>query len=466
MYFAQYYLDCLSQASYLIGDETTGRAVLVDPRRDIDEYLEDGAAHGLTVEGVINTHFHADFLAGHLEVARATGAWIGYGSAAQPDYAIRPLEDGQRIDLGGPHGVALQILHTPGHTPESISVLVLEHADDEVPYGVLTGDGLFIGDVGRPDLLASEGLSAEQLAAMLYDSVHDKLMSLPDEVRVFPAHGAGSSCGKNLSTETQSTIGEQRRSNYACQPMSKEQFVALVTTDQPLMPEYFGYDAVLNQRLHQTWEAAEPQPVDFVQLCAARRDGAVVLDSRDATDYAAGHLRGSISVPLDGRFAETVGMLLQPDKDIVIIAPAGREAETMTRLARIGFDRVRGHLTDVERVLAEVDDSHVGHASRLTPASLDAVLGDDTAGVLLVDVRNPAEVEAGDIPGAQHLPLPQLRRRLAEVRRDGRVVLYCASGWRSAVAASYLRSQGYSDVSDVIGGYDGWAAARAVRPLT
>jgi hydroxyacylglutathione hydrolase len=460
MYFAQHYLDCLSQASYVIGDETTGRAVLVDPRRDIDDYLDEAATHGLSIDGVINTHFHADFLAGHLEVARATGAWIGYGSAAQPDYAIRALTDGQRIELGGPHGVALQILHTPGHTPESISVLLFEHADDEVPYGVLTGDGLFIGDVGRPDLLASEGLSADQLAGMLYDSIHDKLMSLPDAVRVFPAHGAGSSCGKNLSTETQSTIGEQRRSNYACQPMNKEQFVALVTTDQPLMPEYFGYDAVLNQRLHQTWEAAKPQSVDFGQLCAAVRAGAVVLDSRGAADYAAGHLRGSISVPLDGRFAETVGMLLRPDQDIIVIAPAGRAVETATRLARIGFDRVVGHLPGVERVLA-VDDSYVGHASRLTPGAVDALVADDTAGVVLVDVRNPGELAPGEIPGAHHVPLPELRRRLAEVRRDGPVVLYCAGGWRSGVAASYLRSEGYSDVSDMIGGYDGWAAHQA-----
>jgi glyoxylase-like metal-dependent hydrolase (beta-lactamase superfamily II)/rhodanese-related sulfurtransferase len=458
MYFAQHYLDCLSQASYIIGDESSGRAVLVDPRRDIDDYLEDAATHGLAIEGVINTHFHADFLAGHLEVARATGAWIGYGSAAQPDYAIRALGDRQRIELGGPHGVALQILHTPGHTPESISVLVFEHADDEVPYGVLTGDGLFIGDVGRPDLLASVGLSAGQLAGMLYDSIHDKLMSLPDEVRVFPAHGAGSSCGKNLSTETQSTIGEQRRSNYACQPMSKEQFVALVTDDQPLMPEYFGYDAVLNQRLHQTWEGAQPQTVDFVELCAAVRAGAVILDSRDAIEYAAGHLRGSVSVPLDGRFAETVGMLLQPEQDIVIITPEGHAVETATRLARIGFDRVVGHLSGIERVLIEVDDSYVGQASRLTPAALDAVMGDDTGGVLLVDVRNPGELETGEIPWAHHVPLPALRRRLAEVRRDGPIVLYCAGGWRSAVAASYLRSQGYSDVSDMIGGYEGWLA--------
>jgi glyoxylase-like metal-dependent hydrolase (beta-lactamase superfamily II)/rhodanese-related sulfurtransferase len=461
MYFAQHYLDCLSQASYLIGDEITGRAVVVDPRRDIDDYLEDAATHGLSVEGVINTHFHADFLAGHLEVARATGAWIGYGSAAQPDYAIRALGDGQRIELGGPHGVALQILHTPGHTPESISVLVFEHADDEVPYGVLTGDGLFIGDVGRPDLLASVGLSAEQLAAMLYVSIHDKLMKLPDAVRVFPAHGAGSSCGKNLSTETQSTIGEQRRSNYACQPMSKEQFVALVTADQPLMPDYFGYDAVLNQRLHQTWEVAEPQTVNVDQLRAAVRAGAVVLDSRDASDYAAGHLRGSINVSHDGRFAETVGMLLGPEQDIILITPAGHAAETATRLARIGFDRVVGHLPDVEQVLAEVDGSKVGHASRLTAAAVDALIQADSAQVQLVDLRNPGELTAGHIAGAHHVPLPALRRRLAEVRRDGPVVLYCASGWRSGVAASYLRSQGYSDVSDMIGGYDGWVAHQA-----
>ena len=228
MYFAQHYLDCLSVASYLIGDEQSGRAVLVDPIRDVDGLLADAAEHGLTVEGVIMTHFHADFLAGHLETAKATGAWIGYGTAAQADYPIRRLGDGERLELGGPHGVAVEIMHTPGHTPESISVLVYEHADDEAAYGVLTGDALFIGDVGRPDLLASLGVTADELAAMLYDSVQHKLMSLPDQVRVFPAHGAGSACGKNLSTEKQSTIGEQRLFNYACKPMTQERFVALV----------------------------------------------------------------------------------------------------------------------------------------------------------------------------------------------------------------------------------------------
>ena len=223
MIFTQYYLDCLSQASYLIADEGTGQAIVVDPRRDVEDYLADAQERGLQIVGVIDTHFHADFIAGHHEVAKATGAWIGFGEAANADFPIRKLADGERISLGE---VTLEIMSTPGHTPESISILVYEHAEDEVAYGVLTGDALFIGDVGRPDLLASVGVTADELGRMLYDSVQRKLMSLPDQVRVFPAHGAGSACGKNLSTEKQSTIGEQRRFNYACQPMSEEKFVA------------------------------------------------------------------------------------------------------------------------------------------------------------------------------------------------------------------------------------------------
>ena len=245
MLFTQYYLDCLSQASYLIGDESTGQAVVVDPRRDIEEYLDDARAKGLSIVGVINTHFHADFVSGHLELARETGAWIGYGDAASADFPVRPLADGERISLGE---VTLEVMATPGHTPESISVLVFEHPDDETAYGVLTGDALFIGDVGRPDLLASVGVTADELGRMLYDSVQHKLMGLPDEVRVFPAHGAGSACGKNLSTERQSTIGNQRAFNYACQPMSEEQFLAVVTEGQPAAPGYFVYNATLNKQ--------------------------------------------------------------------------------------------------------------------------------------------------------------------------------------------------------------------------
>ena len=274
MFFVQYYLDCLSQASYMIADETTGRAVVVDPRRDVSEYITDAAAHDFTIEAVLNTHFHADFLAGHLELADRTGAWIGYGQRAEAEYPIRKLTDGERISLGD---VQLQILETPGHTPESISILVYEHAGDAVPYGVLTGDALFIGDVGRPDLLASLGVTADELGRMLYDSIHNKLMALPDAVRVFPAHGAGSACGKNLSTQRQSAIGEQRATNYACRPMSEEKFVELVIAGQPSAPAYFTYDAVLNRKEHGLFDAAAaPRPLSVEEFMDRRAAGAVL----------------------------------------------------------------------------------------------------------------------------------------------------------------------------------------------
>ena len=330
MYFAQYYLDCLSQASYLVGDETTGQAVVVDPRRDVEEYVADAAAHGLRIVGIINTHFHADFVSGHLELAKATGAWIGYGAAGRAAFAVRPLHDGERISLGE---VTVEIMETPGHTPESISVLVYEHADDETAYGVLTGDALFIGDVGRPDLLASVGVTADDLGRALYHSVQTKLMGLPDAVRVFPAHGAGSACGKNLSTERQSTIGAQRPENYACQPMSEAEFVEVVTEGQPSAPAYFSYNASLNKQDRPVRELdAAATALSDEQVAAALADGALVLDARPAAEYSAGHLRGSVSVPADGRMAETVGMVVSPDRRVVLLTANGDEQQAATRL--------------------------------------------------------------------------------------------------------------------------------------
>ena len=454
MYFAQHYLDCLSQASYLIGDTTSGQAVVVDPRRDVTEYLDDAAANGLRIVGVVNTHFHADFLAGHLELAQATGAWIGYGRRAEAEYDIRKLTDGERISLGD---VQLEIMETPGHTPESISVLVYEHADDEVPYGVLTGDALFIGDVGRPDLLASIGVTADELGVQLYDSIQRKLMGLPDAVRVFPAHGAGSACGKNLSTARQSTIGEQRALNYACQPMTKEQFVALVTAGQPAAPEYFVYDAILNRKDREVFDADKPLArLDGAGLAAALADGAVVIDTRETTAFAAGHLRGAINVPANGRFAETAGMVVTADTPVVLVAEPDREAECAVRLARIGFDRVLGVLDDAEHQMTAHPDQ-VEQGSRLTPHQLDEIASAGTE-VAVIDVRNAGEREAGHIPGSLHIPLAELRRRLAEVPTDRPVVLHCAGGWRSSVAASLLRAHGITDVSDLLGGYAAWQA--------
>ncbi|MEV4227951.1 rhodanese-like domain-containing protein [Streptomyces bobili] len=454
MFFAQYYLDCLSQASYMIADETTGKAVVVDPRRDISEYLADAEARGFTVVGVINTHFHADFVAGHLEMAAETGAWIGYGRRAETEYPIRKLADGETISLGD---VTLEIMETPGHTPESISVLVHEHGQDTVPYGVLTGDALFIGDVGRPDLLASIGVTADELGAMLYDSVQNKLMGLPDEVRVFPAHGAGSACGKNLSTEKQSTIGEQRATNYACAPMSQEDFVAIVTAGQSAAPGYFVYDAILNRSERPLFDpAVAPRPLSAEDFTGLRASGAVVVDARDPQEFSAGHLRGSVNVPADGRFAEQAGTVLPADVDLLVLAPQNREEEIVTRLARIGFDRVVGYLRSPDDALTALADE-VTPASRLTAAQVRAALAGDNPPVVL-DVRNCGERgDNGFIDGALHIALGELPRRLDEVPRDRPLVLHCAGGHRSSIAASLLRHHGFTDVSDILGGYAAWA---------
>jgi hydroxyacylglutathione hydrolase len=449
MHFTQYYLDCLSQASYLIGDHATGRAVVVDPRRDVEDYLTDAQAEGLTIEGVILTHFHADFVSGHLELARATGAWIGYGDAATPDFDFRPLTDGEDIVLGD---IRLRIMTTPGHTPESISVLVYEHAGDEVPYGVLTGDALFIGDVGRPDLLASIGVSQTELAVQLYDSVQHKLMGLPDAVRVYPAHGAGSACGKNLSTERVSTIGQQRLFNYACQPMSEQTFVDLVTEGQPPAPAYFLHDAIANRSAHIVRPLdAEIPGLDADQLAGHVTAGAAILDSRDPMEYGVGHVAGSINVGFGGRMAETAGMVIEPDRPFVVVADPGQEQDTALRMSRIGFDRCVGYVPNVEAHLVEHPEQSE-RSSRLTPAQMYDAMRD--ADVQLVDIRNDGELVNGVVDGARHIPLAQLPLRYTELDADKPVLLHCAGGYRSSVGASWLKNHGFDDVSDVLGGYN------------
>jgi len=451
MKFTQYYLDCLSQASYLIGDETTGRAVVVDPRRDISDYLTDAEADGFTIEMVIETHFHADFLSGHLELAEATGATIAYGAVAEPEFEARSLGDGERIGLGE---VELEILHTPGHTPESISIVVREQADAD-PYAVLTGDTLFIGDVGRPDLLSSIGFTANDLAAKLYNSLHTKLMPLPDATRVYPAHGAGSACGKNLSTDTWSTMGDQRRTNYALLAPDEASFIDMVTEGQPPAPGYFIYDAILNRKDRPLLdEAAVPVRLDLAAAEAAVAAGAMLIDGRDTDDFARGHLVGSVNVGLGGRYAEFAGSVVPSDADMVLVVDEGYELEAKNRLARIGFDRVVGHLGQPLAVMANNPDK-VRRASRLTVEELQRRQG-EIDGLQVVDVRNPGEVEAGMVPGAIPIPVGQLPGRLGELDPAAPTVVYCAAGYRSSVAASVLREAGFDDVSDVLGGYEAW----------
>jgi rhodanese-related sulfurtransferase/glyoxylase-like metal-dependent hydrolase (beta-lactamase superfamily II) len=457
MIFTQQYLGCLSHASYLIGDETTGRAVVVDPRRDIGVYLEEAAAQGLRIERVLETHLHADFLSGHLELAAATGAVISFGAGVEVDFPIEPVSHGQRLDLGE---VCLQIRATPGHTPESICVVVYERGDDATPFGVLTGDTLFVGDVGRPDLLASSGsgLDASTLGRLLYRSVHEQLLTLPDETRVFPAHGAGSSCGKQLSSETSSTIGEQRWSNYALQPMTEEQFVAAVTEGQPTRPHYFSFDAARNRQQHRLLdESARPVELSLDDVLERMAAGAVALDTREPADFAAGHLRGAINVGLLGRFAEWAGDVLDPDRDILLVGDPSSAQESSVRLARIGFDGVAGYLHDPSRLFTERPELVEG-SSRVTIEELAELVGLEPD-LQLIDVRNPGETAAGTLVGATVIPLAVLVDSLDRLTREAPVVVNCAGGYRSLIAASVLSQAGFSDVSDLLGGYGAWSAA-------
>ncbi|HEX4867139.1 MAG TPA: rhodanese-like domain-containing protein [Acidimicrobiales bacterium] len=456
LFFRQYDLACLSLFSYLIGDTSTGRAVVVDPQRDISEYLADAEANGLQIERVLETHFHADFLSGHLELAAATGAAISYGSVAEPDFTFEPLEDGQRLSLGE---VVLEIRHTPGHTPESISIVVYEHPDDE-PWAVLTGDTLFIGDVGRPDLLTSVGRTADSLARDLYESLRTKILTLPDATQVYPAHGAGSACGKNLSTAVSSTIGEQRETNYALQPMTPDGFVDVVTEGQSVAPLYFAFAADANKRERELLDDHEPPaPLDIDQALALGAEGAVLLDTRAPEAFSSGHVRGSVNVGLDGRFAEYAGDVIRPGQKVVLLGDEGRGPEARLRLARIGFDDVAGVVDDVEQVLAARPEL-AATAPRLPATDVAAWLADEPD-LQVVDVRNPGETKVGGmVPGAHNLPLPQLLDHLDELDREAPTVVYCAGGYRSSVAASTLRAHGFRTVADMIGGYGAWAATQ------
>ena len=448
MIFEQFYLECLSHASYLVGDTSTGTAVVVDPQRDIQQYLDRAQELDLTITYVLETHFHADFLSGHLELANATGATICFGAEARPQFPARLLEDNEQLVLGE---VVIETRLTPGHTPESTSYVVYEHADDAVPYGVLTGDTLFIGDVGRPDLLVSVGKTADELGHLLFASIQNKLLTLPDPTRVYPAHGAGSACGKNLSTETMSTMGEQRRNNYALQYTDANAFVAAVTEGQPEAPGYFIYDAVLNQKERGTLdEHQEPVELSVTQLIDKRDAGVQIIDTRESQYFAAGHLNGSVNVGLAGRYAEYAGSVINPDEDIVIITDAGLALEAKVRLARIGYDRVVGHF--LADNLADVP-SEVGRASRLTASEfLDRQ--SSISHLQIIDVRGDGEFAINHLPQAINIPVSQLRKRLSEISTKTPTVVYCAGGYRSSIAASVLRANGFTDVSDVLGGFE------------
>jgi len=466
--FKQYYLGCLAHASYLIADSGSRVAAVVDPQRDVDQYLDDAREQGLEIRHVFLTHQHADFIAGHLELRDRVGALIHLGARAKAEYGFAAMKDGESLRLGDE--VTLKVLETPGHTAESISIVIVNAKAGEVtggqenePWAVLTGDTLFVGDVGRPDLRASLGWAADDLAGMLYDSLHGKLLALPDATLVYPAHGAGSLCGKSLGSENFSTIGVQRRLNYALQPMSKQQFVSLVCADQPDAPPYFSYDAVLNTKERVTLEKALEQslkPLTLERLLQLKSEGAQLLDVRDAPYFEAGHLKDSLNIGLGGQYATWAGTLLDRERPIVVIAEPGREYEAQVRLGRIGFDRVAGYLEGGMQALASRPDL-VARTERVSPEELAEELDDPSsasAPLFIIDVRTPREWNQSRIEGSVNIPLNHLRARMAEVPRGRRVIVHCASGYRSATAASLLGQHGFEDLGDLAGGINAWLA--------
>jgi DMSO/TMAO reductase YedYZ molybdopterin-dependent catalytic subunit/glyoxylase-like metal-dependent hydrolase (beta-lactamase superfamily II) len=453
----QYYLGCLAHASYLIADEASGEAAVVDPQRDVDEYVADARRLGCRIGHVFLTHFHADFVAGHLELRDREGATLYLGARAAAEYEFTPLADHETIELGH---VRLEALETPGHSPESISILVYDLTKDaQRPHAVLSGDTLFIGDVGRPDLRASLGWSAEELGGMLYDSLHEKLLTLPDDVLLYPAHGAGSLCGKNLSSDTVSTIGVQRRYNYALQPMSRGEFVRGVLAEQPDTPAYFSYDAVLNASERPTLEQAleqELRPLDLHESLDLVARGAQLLDARDPAEFAGAHLLGSINVGLRGSYATWAGTILAHDRPIVIVAEPGREQEAALRLGRIGFDNVAGYLESGMQALDSRPDL-IGRVQRITAATLAERLAGPEPPVVL-DVRTEREWDQERIEGSRCIPLARLLERIEELPRDRLLVLQCATGYRSSIAASLLHRHGFEALADLVGGIGAWTA--------
>ena len=459
MILKQYYLGCLAHASYLLGDEASATALIVDPQRDIQQYLDDAAKFGLQIRHVFLTHFHADFIAGHLELRDRCGAIIHLGSQAKAEYAFVPMKDGDTLEFPG---MRLQVLETPGHTIESISILVFDLSKDSTkPYAVLTGDTLFIGDVGRPDLRASIGWTANDLGGRLYDSLHNKLLPLTDETLVYPAHGAGSLCGKQLSSDTVSSLGDQRRLNYALQPMSKEEFIHLVTADQPDAPPYFTYDAILNTRERTTLDQNLEQvlhPVELDEVLRLGDAGAQLLDVRDPAEYAKGHLAGSINIGLGGQYATWAGTVLDRARPIVIIAEPGRQQEAALRLGRIGFDHVKGYLRGGMEALAQRPDL-VWPTERLgAPIIAEELASPEPP--LVLDIRNPREWEAKHIDGSVNIPLNHLQERMAEVPRNRRIAVHCAGGYRSSIAASILHQYGITNLVEMAGGIAAWQAAQ------
>jgi len=460
MYFKQFYLNCLAHASYLIGSD--GEAAVVDPQRDVDQYVAEAEAQNLKIKYIIETHLHADFISGHRELAARTGAEIVFGKEAHATISHIPVTDGDEITVGR---VKLRIIETPGHTPESICVLATDMeakagGDVRVPK-LLTGDTLFIGDVGRPDLAGGKGYTPQMMAAMMYDSLHEKLLQLDDAVEVYPAHGAGSMCGKNLSTETSSTIGQQRKFNYALQPMTKEQFVNMMTTDLPEAPAYFSKDAEINRSGADALSGLpKPAPLSADEVRDFGQHGCVILDVRTAGEFGSAHVPGSLNIGLGGQFASWAGSLIPITAPIVIVADSEAQVEeAQIRLARVGLENTKGFLSDgIDGWRAA--GFQVEEVPQISVADLKEMI-EAQKGLQVIDVRRPAEYESGHAPRAVAAPLAKFRETLPTLglNPDGPSAIICAGGYRSSAATSIAQQLGFTNLLNVTGGTNAWINA-------
>ncbi len=452
MYFEQFYLGCLAHASYLLGSE--GECIVVDPQRDVEIYLEAAEKQGLTIRYIFETHLHADFVSGHQELAARTGAKIYLSRAAGATFPHVDVDDGYELRVGK---LNLEVLATPGHTSESISLLVTDEENAQKPWAVLTGDTLFIGDVGRPDLSPTH--TPVQLAAMMYDSLHNKLMTLPDGVMVYPAHGAGSLCGRNMRAERFSTIGTERLTNYALQIKDRDEFVRQMTSNLPARPDYFLEDAAINRAgAPALSDLPDLKPVAAQELKAMLDKGAMALDVRPGEEFAAAHVPGAVSIPLSGQFASWAGAVLGLASKPVLIAETSEQvSEARVRLARIGIEDVAGYLQDG---VSGWQQAGLPAASvpRINVQELASRLNEGSIGVL--DVRREAEFEAGHIEGADWHPLDRFKAGLPEISKDAPVAVHCKSGYRSLIAVSVLKRAGYHNVVDLAGGFDAWVGAK------
>ncbi|MCD6062967.1 MAG: fold metallo-hydrolase [Flavipsychrobacter sp.] len=444
----QLYTNCLSEAAYFI--DSDGEAAVIDPLRDVDTYIKMAEEKGVQIKYIFETHFHADFVSGHLELSRKTGAPIIYGPNTNTNFKVQVANDGDEFAIGK---VKLKVLHTPGHTLESTSYLL--HDESGKPYCVFTGDTLFVGDVGRPDLF-SGNLSKEELAGMMYDSLQTKIKTLADDIIVYPAHGPGSSCGKNLGPQTFSTIGEQKASNYALQNMSKEEFVKVVTEGLSTPPAYFPINAKINREGYESLDdvmtkGLEPLSVDQFKLRV--KEGAWILDTRPATVFTEGFVPEAISIGLDGRFAEWAGSLLPFTQKLVLVTEPGKEKESVVRLARVGIDNVEGVLDGgIEAWVAAGEKLDM--IIDIEPDELAMDIPHDTK-LEIIDVRKPGEFNTAHVKGAVNVPVDTLIDpvTIAQINEDNNLYIQCAGGYRSVIAASLLKRQGYHNLRNVLGGF-------------